>query len=222
MSSSDAINETFDGGGGIADRLGSLAETVGPAVVRQVESGNLAAASGVVSLLRAGRSFLHGDRKRGVLRLLGGLFWVGVALAQRRSGGGGTSPSADELSDVAGTSTDVEEAVDPGGRETDHATGEDVVDTTDADIEESDTAPEVESTSDVESDATVDQREVTETTDVEDVADAGEANAAEDADEIAEEVGEISEDVEETPDADDDTAASEESAEGDDREPGRA
>ncbi|UPV73254.1 hypothetical protein M0R89_11940 [Halorussus limi] len=169
MSSSDAVTETLDEGtNGLAGRLGSLAETVGPQLARHAESGNLAAASGVVSLVRAGQSFLKGDRKRGVLQALGGLFWVGVALAQRRSGGSGGPGASDErresdLTEVADTSPDVEDAVEPGGRDADHATGESVVDTTDADIEESDTAPEVETDAD-----DVDQRDVTGATDVED------------------------------------------------------
>ncbi|WP_137283313.1 hypothetical protein [Halorussus salinisoli] len=172
MSSSDAITETLaEGGNGFADRVGSL-ETVGAKLARHAGSGNLAAVSGVVSLVRAGRTFLKGNRKRGVLQALGGLFWIGVAVAQRRSGeSGGSSErrSNSDLSEVADTSPDVEEAVEPGGRESDHATGEEVVDTTDADVEESDTAPEVGTSADLDTDpddGDVDQRDVTGSTDV--------------------------------------------------------
>ncbi|UPV99282.1 MSCRAMM family adhesin SdrC [Halorussus gelatinilyticus] len=183
MSSSDAVTETLDeGSNGFAARLGSLAESVGPALARQAESGNLAAASGVVSLVRAGRTFLRGDRKRGVVQALAGLFWVGVALAQRRSGGfgatgeSGTTTGRDEsdLSEVATTSPDVEDAVEPGERDADHATGEEVVNTTDADVEESDTAPEIESDADA---ADVDQRDVTDVSDAVDDDDEHESDA---------------------------------------------
>jgi hypothetical protein len=177
MSSSETVTETLnEGGKGIADRVGALSEALGPALARHSESGNLAVASGVVSLARAGRTFLKGNRKRGVVQALGGLFWIGVALAQRRSGSGpgrgssgktGRDRSENEttdldLADVADSSPDVEEAVEPGGHDIDHAIGEEVVNTTDADIEESDTAPEIQS--DVDGD--VDQRDVVDTDDV--------------------------------------------------------
>ncbi|WP_435179581.1 hypothetical protein [Halorussus sp. AFM4] len=185
MSSSDAVSETLDqGSNGVAQRVGSLAGTVAPKLAGHAESGNLAAASGVVSLVRAGRTFLRGDRKRGLLQALAGLFWVGVALAQRRSGGagGGSGGSRPDASEVADTSPDVEDAVEPGGHETDHATGEDVVDTTDADIDEADTAPEVDESAEVAADvadADVDQRDVAEGTDVEDVAESDDEAASE-------------------------------------------
>jgi hypothetical protein len=170
MSASDAVTETFDEAqNGFTGKLESLAGTLGPTLARQAGSGNLAAASGVVSMLRGVRTVLKGDRKRGVLQALGGLFWLGVALAQRRSGGGGrsgrSSSSADELSEVADTSPDVEEAVEPGDRDGDHATGAEVVNTTDADIAESDTAPEVESDVDA---ADVNPRDVADSTDAAD------------------------------------------------------
>jgi hypothetical protein len=189
MSSSETVTETLnEGGKGIADRVGALSEALGPALARHSESGNLAVASGVVSLARAGRTFLKGNRKRGVVQALGGLFWIGVALAQRRSGSGpgrgssgktGRDRSENEttdldLADVADSSPDVEEAVEPGGHDTDHATGEEVVNTTDADIEESDTAPEIES--DVDGD--VDQRDVAGTDNLDDVEPESAANEA--------------------------------------------
>lgn len=191
MSASDAVTETFDEEqSGLTGKLASLAETLGPTLARQAESGNLAAASGVVSLVRAGRTFLKGDRKRGVLQALGGLFWLGVALAQRRSDSSGgvstssRSPSGDDLSEVADTSPDVADAVEPGDRDADHATGEGVVDTTEADIEETDTAPEVES--DVDTDD-VDPRDVTDSTDLADAVEgdqsAGETETEAQADE---------------------------------------
>jgi len=94
MSSSETVTETVDeGGNGIAGRVESLSETLGPALARHAESGNFAVASGVVSLARAGRTFLKGNRKRGVLQALAGLFWVGVALAQRRSTESGSDGS---------------------------------------------------------------------------------------------------------------------------------
>lgn len=177
MSSSNAASETTDrSGNDLAGRVGTMAERVGPKLARHAGSGNLAAASGVVSLLRAARTFLKGNRKRGVRQLLGGLFWVGVSLAQRRSGGSGRSSehrSETDVSEVADTSPDVSDAVEPGGHETDHATGESVMDTTDADIEESDTAPEVGASPDVAGDVDdeeVDQRDVAESTGIEDAA----------------------------------------------------
>jgi hypothetical protein len=192
MSSSETVTETLnEGGKGIADRVGALSEALGPALARHSESGNLAVASGVVSLARAGRTFLKGNRKRGVLQALAGLFWVGVGLAQRRSeskrGSGGRGSSGEtgrdwgenettdlDLADVADSSPDVEEAVEPGGHDTDHATGEEVVNTTDADIKESDTAPEIES--DVDGD--VDQRDVAGTDNLDDVEPESAANEA--------------------------------------------
>jgi len=150
VSSSDAATETVDEAqNGFAGRLRSVAEEAGPTLARQAESGNLAVASGVVSLVAAGRAFLTGERKRGVVQALAGLFWVGVALAQRRadeSGGADTAtrPGESDLSAVASSSPDVEEAVEPDARDTDHATGEEVVDTTDADIEGGDEASAAE------------------------------------------------------------------------------
>ncbi|NHN58167.1 MULTISPECIES: hypothetical protein [Halorussus] len=199
MSSSDPVSETLDQrSNGVAQRVGSLAGTVAPKLARHAESGNLAAASGVVSLVRAGRTFLRGDRKRGALQALAGLFWVGVALAQRRSGGDGGGPgrSRTDVSEVADTSPDVEDAVEPGGRDADHATGGDVVDTTDADIDEADTAPEIDESAEVASDVDegdVDQRDVTGGTDVGDAAESGDADETEsgaDEDETESEAGE--------------------------------
>jgi hypothetical protein len=187
MSSSEAVTETLDeGGNGIAERVGALFEVFGPTLGRHAGSGNLAVASGVVSLVRAGRTFLKGNRKRGVLQALGGLFWIGVALAQRRSArssSGETGRDWDEtaesdLTEVADSSPDVTDAVEPGGRDTDHATGEDVVNTTDADIEESDTAPEIES--DVDGD--VDQRDVAGSGDLGDVESESESDQATESD----------------------------------------
>ena len=181
MSSTDAVSETLDEtGSGTVDRATSLFESLAPKLARHAESGNLAAASGAVSLVRAGRTFLKGNRKRGVAQALVGLFWVGVALAQRRSDGPGPH-SGDELSEVVDTSPDVEGAVEPGGRETDHATGEEVVDTTDADVEETDTAPEEGVSPEVESEVEngdTDQRDVVETAEVEDAAETGEDGEA--------------------------------------------
>lgn len=142
-----------------AGRLRALANRLQPKLARHGGSGNFAAASGVVSLLRAARTFLKGNRKRGLLQVAVGLFWVGVALSQRRSGSG---PSGSELSDVADTGPDLE-GVETGERDVEHATGDSVVDTTDADIEETDTA------SGAESDADVDQRDVVDTDEISEV-----------------------------------------------------
>lgn len=158
VSSTDTASETGDTG----DRTGrdSLAEQVAPSLGDHARSGNLAVASGVVSLVRGGRTLLRGDRKRGLAQALVGLLLVGLALAQRRRKGG------PEMSDVVDTGPDIESAVEPGERETDHATGESVVDTKSADIEESDTAPEVESDA---ARGDVDQRGVAGTDDLESV-----------------------------------------------------
>lgn len=187
MSSGETVSDSgAEGSRDVAGRVKSLAKPLLPGLSRQAESGNLAAASGVVSLVRAARTFRKGNRKRGALQALGGLFWVGVAFAQRQfggsrspggSGGPGRSHSGDELSEVVGTSPDVDEAVEPGGRETDHATGEEVVNTTDADIDETDTAPEEDLSPgverEVEGDET-DQRDVAERAEVENVTETGE------------------------------------------------
>ncbi|MFC7080989.1 hypothetical protein [Halorussus caseinilyticus] len=126
MSSSDAVTETLDeGSNGVADRAGSLAETVGPKLARHAESGNLAAASGVVSLVRAGRTFLKGERKRGALQALGGLFWIGVALAQRRSGGAGERRRESDLAEVADTPPDVDPRDVTGSADVGDATEDD-------------------------------------------------------------------------------------------------
>jgi hypothetical protein len=225
VSTSDAATETGEvGSNGFAGLVGSVAETVGPTLARQAESGNLAAASGVVSLVRAGRTFLKGNRKRGVVQALAGLFWIGVALAQRRSEETGTSDTATQRDEsdpaaVVSSSPSVEEAVEPSDRDADHATGEAVVDTTDADIEETDTAPAVESDAEV---GDVDQRDVTDSTDVADAAEESDTeDAAEESD--TEDAAEESdtEDAAEESDAEDATATADDgdetnAAEGDD------
>lgn len=183
MNSTDAVSETSDAGTGrkISSRVTSAMETLAPSVARHVGSGNFAAASGAVSLFRAVRSFRKGDRKRGLLRAAVGLFWVGVALAQRRRG---KEPSGSELSRVADTGPDIEEAVEPGERETEHATGTGVVNTTDADIEESDTAPEAESPGESDLDATdadIDQRDVVGRSEAENAGESSEGDETGDA-----------------------------------------
>ena len=171
MNSSDAVSETNEPEvpSEIPDAVTSLMETLAPSAARGVGSGNFAIASGVISLFRGVQSFRKGDRKRGLLRVGVGLFWVGVALAQRRRKKKKSSGS--NASQVADTGSNLEDAVEPGERETDHATGSEVVNTTDADIEESDTAPEVETKTEIDRDAEdVDQRDVAETDEVESVA----------------------------------------------------
>lgn len=137
----------------------SALRRVQPYVSADGRTATLAAVTGIVSLLRAARTLRRGDRKRGLLQALGGLFWVGIALAQR------PTPSTVDQRDVADTGPDIER-VDTDGSDGEHATGSDVVDTTDADIDESDTAPEVDADA-----ADVDQRDVVETDEVESVAD---------------------------------------------------
>jgi hypothetical protein len=147
-----AIGEESDSR--IPSGVTSAMETLAPPVADRFGSGNFAVVAGGVSLFRAYRSYRKGKRKRALLRAVVGLFWVGVVLAKRR---GRSDSGGPDVSDVAGTSPDVEEAVEPGEHDTDHATGEEVVNTTDADIEESDTAPELDSDA---SEADVDQRDV--------------------------------------------------------------
>lgn len=178
MSSSDAVTDRIDERtDGLAS---SLSESLGPKVARHAQSGNLAAASGAVSLARAGRTFLKGNRKRGLLQAAVGLVWVGVALAQQRTAShrrtGGHSGA--EMAEVVGTSPNVEDAVEPGTRGTEQATGEEVVDTSNVDVEESDTAPEVGASPEIEreiADEDVDQRDVVGTDEVESAADEGES-----------------------------------------------
>ncbi|PSP54354.1 hypothetical protein BRC82_10590 [Halobacteriales archaeon QS_1_67_19] len=171
----------------LPDRLDPVVETAAPALSDHARSGNLAVVTGVVSLLRAGRTFLRGDRKRGAKRALIGIALLGLAVAQRRRGS-----AKPDLSDVADTGPDVESAVDPDDRETDRATGEDVVDTTDADVEESDTAPELDS--DVES-QDVDQRDVAGSSDIAESTD-DEADSESDADEARAESADDEDDTE--------------------------
>ena len=160
MNPSDVATEATERIGATDDnRIRTMANRLQPQLARHARSGNLAAASGVVSLVRAARTFLKGNRKRGLLRAVSGLFWVGVALTQRRSESGS---SGSELSNVADTGPDLE-GVETGERDADHATGDSVVNTTTADIEESDTAPEVQSDVDAEN---VDQRDVVGTDEV--------------------------------------------------------
>jgi hypothetical protein len=163
------------GDSAIPNAVTSAMEALAPSVANRFGSENFAVVAGGVSLFRAYRSYQRGDRKRALLRAVVGLFWVGVVLAQRRGRSDGSGPG---LSDVAGTSPDVEEAVEPGERETDHATGEEVVNTTDADIEESDTAPELDSDA---TEADVDQRDVAGTDAVEAADGSGETAEGESA-----------------------------------------
>lgn len=185
MSSVDAVTEKVDERtDGLA---GSPVESLARTVARHARSGNLAAASGAVSLVRAGRTFLKGNRKRALLQAAVGLFWVGVALAQRRAGGRSESEasSTTEISEVADTSPDVEDAVDPGDRDTDHATGEEVVDTTDADVP-SDDSSEVGVSSDVAEEVAggqADQRDVVGTDEIESAASDGGDEGASGSDE---------------------------------------
>ena len=163
MSGTNAVSEALgeENDSAIPDGVTSLMETLAPSVADRFGSGNFATVAGGVSLFRAYRSYRKGRRKRALLRAVVGLFWVGVAIAGRR---GRSSTGGTAMSDVASTSPDVEGAVDPGERETDHATGSEVVNTTDADIEESDTAPELDSDA---SEVNVDQRDVAGTDEVE-------------------------------------------------------
>jgi hypothetical protein len=211
MSSSDAVTEAVDeGNNGFANTAGSLAESLAPALARHARSGNLAAASGAVSLVRAGRTFLKGERKRGLLQAAAGLFWVGVALAQRRAGGdaGTGSSGPPSATDAVDTSPDIESAVEPGERDTDHATGEEVVDTADADVP-SDDASEVGVADDMVEDVaaeSVDQTDVAGSDDIESAASDGEEDGetSDDAEADAESAddSDASEDDEATADAD--------------------
>jgi hypothetical protein len=174
MSGTDAVSEALgeENDSAIPDGVTSLMETLAPSVADRFGSGNFATVAGGVSLFRAYRSYRKGRRKRALLRGAVGLFWVAVAVAQRR----GRSDSGPGPSEVANTSPDLEEAVEPGERDTDHATGSEVVNTTDADIEESDTAPELDSDA---SDADVDQRDVVGTDEVETAIEEAEGEASE-------------------------------------------
>jgi hypothetical protein len=151
----------------LPDPAGSALRRVQPYVSDDGRTAMLAAVTAVVSLLRAARTLRRGDRKRGLLQALGALFWVGLALAQR------PMPSTVDQTDVADTAPDIEgvETDDPDGE---HATGATVVDTTDAAIDESNTAPEVDGDA-----PDVDQRDVVDTDEVESVADHDEAERSE-------------------------------------------
>lgn len=177
-----------------ADSVRSLFERLGPHADRHARSGNLAAASGVVSLLRAVRTLRKGDRKRGIVQAASGLFWLGVATTQRRSG----SRSGDvDQSDVAATSVELDD-VDAGTSDTDHRTGDEVVDTTDADLDETDTKPELDSDVD---DADVDQTDVVDGGDVESVSEETDDEADEQETATDEETDEADEQDEATAEA---------------------
>lgn len=189
MSGSDAVSEAMGGersDSAIPDAVTSAMEALAPSVASRFGSGNFAVVAGGVSLFRAVRSYRKGKRKRALLRAVVGLFWVGVAVAQRRGRSGsnlGESDGSDPgLSEVARGSSDVTDAVEPGERDTDHATGEEVVNTTDADVEESDTAPELDGDP---ADADVDQRDVTGTDAVETTSETDESSEAQADDEPA-------------------------------------
>ena len=160
----------------------SALRRIQPYLSDSAESGNLAVVTGVVSLVRAVRSYRKGKRKRAILRALGGLVWIGIALAQRRRsgggkganlGGGGEGTSDVEQSNVADTGPDLDDVETTEGTTGGEATGEEVVDTTDADIDESDTAPELDSDVDAED---FDQSDVVGTDEVEEMADGEETS----------------------------------------------
>jgi hypothetical protein len=175
MNSSDAVSEMTDAerDSEIPSAVTSVMETLAPSAARGVKSSNFAAVSSAVSLYRAFKSFRKGDRKRGLLRAGVGLFWVGVVLAQRRRK---KRSAGSDASNVTDAGSDLEDAIDPGERETDHATGSEVVNTTDADIDESDTAPEVETSAEIGREASedVDQRDVMGSDEVEAVSESDE------------------------------------------------
>lgn len=126
----------------------SLVERVQDALSEDGRSANLAIATGAVSLVRAVRAYRKGRRKRAALRALGGAFWIGLALVQRRRSKGSDVDSS-EVADTSPDLDDVETGTQFGGEP---ATGGEVVDTTAADLDESDTAPELDSDVDAESD----------------------------------------------------------------------
>jgi len=161
----------------LPDPAGSALRRVRPYLSDDGRTATLAAVTGVVSLLRAVRTLRGGQRKRGLVQALAGLFWLGLAFLRRPE-----RPTVDRT-DVADTSPDLE-GVEPDDSEREHATGADVVDTTDADIDESDTAPAVDS--DAADAADVDQRDVVETDEAESVADDGTERAETDAPESEE------------------------------------
>lgn len=125
------------------------ASSVKDIVGKAARSGSLSAASGGITLLRAVQALRRGDRRRAGIRFLAAAFWIGVAVFQRRSGGnesGGLGSVGDDVDQrsVADTSPDI------GSIESDTATDgpdadgdpSDVVDTTSADLDESNTATE--------------------------------------------------------------------------------
>jgi hypothetical protein len=172
-------NETVSGASdkkadsAVPSGLTSVMESLAPPVADRFGSGNFGLVAGGVSLFRAIRSYRKGDRKRALLRGVVGLFWVGIVLARRRGRSDGSGLTASEVAD---TSPNIEGAVEPGRRDTDHATGENVVNTTDADIEESDTVPELDGDP---TEGDVDQRDVTGTNAVETAAESDDSEESE-------------------------------------------
>lgn len=155
----------------------SAVERIQPYLSDGARSGNLAVVTGVVSLVRAGRTFLKGNRKRGLMQALGGLFWIGIALAQRRVGGGGGGVEQSDVADTGPDLDDVERSQEYGGEP---ATGEEVVDTTSADIDEADTAPELDSDVDAEE---FDQSDVVGSDEIEEMEGGEESTETDEADE---------------------------------------
>lgn len=147
----------------------SLVERVQSVLGEDGRSANFAILTGAVSLVRGVRAYRKGRRKRAAFRVLSGLFWIGLALAQRRR----NSESSVDHADVADTGPDlddVETGTEFGGEP---ATGGEVVDTTPADIDETDTAPELDSDVDAED---VDQSDVAGTDEIDGMESGGETD----------------------------------------------
>ena len=154
-------------------------------ITRGARSGALAAASGGVMAVRALNALRQRKWKRAGVRLLATGFWFGVAAFQRRSGGSdGSGPGGVDVDqrDVANTSPDIEDVAtdaDEGTGTESHGDPSKVVDTMSADIDESDTATELDSDVDA---SDVEQRDVVETG-----VDASDVDADESEDDEAEE-----------------------------------
>ncbi|ESP87439.1 hypothetical protein [Candidatus Halobonum tyrrellensis] len=172
--------ETGTGGGSVAKET----------VKRGAKSGAFAAASGGITLVRAMNALRKRQWKRAGVRLLAAGFWFGVAAVQRRMSSGGSDdlgPSADvdqrEVVDTSPDLGDVATDADEGTGTESHGDPSDVVDPMSTDIDESDTATELDSDVDP---SDVEERDVASTgVDAEDAAEATDDEADDEREEPA-------------------------------------
>lgn len=122
MSTSNAEGVGDGTGSGTGPRTDEVSVSTAMRYARRAAgSGTLAGVVGGAVLLRGLRAIRHGDRGRGLVRILLGAVFVATAAAQRRSAGGGGGAEGGERggagvepTDVAGTAPDGEGTVGNG------------------------------------------------------------------------------------------------------------